>query len=785
MAASNDVLDSPSTLPENSHGDVSAAANSLETQNAQISEKWGLFIALIFLSLPFLLIIPLFLWVSVGPLILCLYGLILYLAFPNREHIGRWFITHFALLVTIFIFALLSNALWLWLLTNFFWASDDSSERQKISRVDDSFTLEAHYAPTFFGNGQIFPIHLKLHNLKEEEQTIPLTLTLPPDQPLISLVNPKQTFNLTAASGEVVTQSIWLQNEAAVGLRHTTVLTITHEPTTVSLPLPIQVETPWGYRLRVFANSTVNQASPLILLLAALTPGVAIFIQQEINKREALLKERQKEEAETLVEELKGYLRTENLVQAELTLNRLKTTPYREHARLATQIADRLLALSKGDNESKSHVENGKSWPDECIACYLLAQRNLENNPDNHLKQLLNEARYHLPLNEVQQTHLLDRLAQIEEVGAAVIQPRRWAAPFPLTLPGPSRPPESALAPFAWDRAEDDSYYLFHPDARRTTFYGNSLFRSLLDAETNAIVWSTPGSGRTALAMALTYWSEREKSTLTLFSPGPITVGRMQMLGSQRLMDFICRHPTHLTLSSETERVLLANILVTGLGKDAARAIIKRTLVQLDETPWLNEEQDRDRRRNWRQLARTQLQFMDKMLHQAVEQKEISPHWVNEWVACACALRFDAVRLVLDCQGEDLPWLKEAIWPNLYEWQSVGLYVTMFVPERARPQLPPANPITLIKRLTWDKEQFYNLLRHRYRAFFPSRRQPLEACFAEDTLLDRLIAHCQRQGTYHPRRFNQIWSKIVGQQSINELQISRAMIEQASRTVSW
>jgi len=730
---------------------------------------------------------------GIGPFILSFYGLIVYIFSPHRDQISSWLLAHFALLVTVFVISILSTALWLWLLVSFYWASQDASSQERMIQIENRITLEAEYKPTVFGNGELLPINYLVSNQGDTLQTVSLTIDIPPEQSPIALAGVIQPSNIALSSGQVITGSLWVQNQfSASGLRENTVITISiASPTSQSVPLslPIYVETALGYRVRAFVDTTVNQTSPLILLLASLTPGIALFIQQEINKQELKTKERQKQEADTLIEELKSHLRAEDMHYAQQTLNKLNTNQYQEYANWAITIASDLLELTKVDGKSISHVEQGKRWPEECVATYLYTyDKQLSNMNNDSFHRNFLEARHRLPKGEIVQTRLLDRLAQIEttiENREVVVQARHAVVSLSFTPPGTSLAHDCALTPFAWERAEDDSYYLFHPDPRRTAFQGNSLFRTLSDSEINAIIWSTPGSGRTALGMALAYWGERQKSSLTIYLSGVMSVHQIQRLGIQRLMNFICRHPTYLGLCSETERALLANILSNSLGKDAARALIQRTQVQLEDARWLNEETDPNRRQTWRQLARIQLRSLDKMLVQATERMGLSPFWVNEWVACAQALKYASVRLILDCRMEDLTWLKEAIWPNLYEWRSTGLYTIILVPERVRSQIPAGNSITLVQQLAWNKEQFYDLLCHRYRAFYPTRRQPLEACFEKDDLLNKLITHCYRKGCYHPRRFNQLWSKIVGQQSVNDLAISESMLEDASRLVTW
>ncbi|MBK8934526.1 MAG: hypothetical protein IPM76_19860 [Chloroflexi bacterium] len=271
-----------------------------------------------------------------------------------------------------------------------------------------------------------------------------------------------------------------------------------------------------GLRLRQFVNNTVNEASPLVILVAFLLPGLSAISQQMIkNRKETRQKEaeekqnkeqesqrRQQEEREkemqNLIEQVRRQLRLGDVREASQLLSAIKNKvedfagEWDKQVELITELLN-LAELNLKSTDIEDTIEKGREWPHELVACYLAAWN---KNDDKEYRAALTKARRLLPIAQIN-PELQDSLAMVE---LEIVQREKATGEFKPVLNWPLPPQHRGAGvasvspfiakqvpngrdPFAHEYAEDELPDLFADETKLAFWGGHPLFNALFTVD--------------------------------------------------------------------------------------------------------------------------------------------------------------------------------------------------------------------------------------------------------------------------------------------------------------
>ncbi|WP_448595568.1 hypothetical protein [Thermoflexus hugenholtzii] len=241
---------------------------------------------------------------------------------------------------------------------------------------------------------------------------------------------------------------------------------------------------------------------------------------------------------------------------------------------------------------------------------------------------------------------------------------------------------------------------------------------------------------------------------LILYLPawmGPEEVAR----GLARLLlRFIREHPTWLAPLDRSTHQLMNRFLKAALGPETVQAAIHQTLYRLEEASWLNEAEDQQRE-IWLKEARYGLR---RMLQEgaSLQAPILSEAWTEELHACAQALDFQQVRVIMDLSGPPLsePLLQE-LESLLLRWAMAGILPTVFLPTGE------FRTAMVCHEIRWEAEMLRAMMEHRYRMIFGEHRSISE--IIEPEALGKLIdLSLSDPDEGAPRRLGRLWRQIAG-----------------------
>lgn len=730
------------------------------------AKRWPLLVSLVLLSL---LALNILLLRSVIGGVILFFPLIVsvYESFPDawRSWIRENFFFYSAAITLLFALAFLI----LWLVVTL--VSPSRFGLRVITLAGESppaNQLEITYPSTILADDQPVTITLHLDNKTSLSDTLAVTISWPSSLMQFASADTK-TFHYTFPLSQtgLMTTTLALINARTLDvptIGQVLMLTVASgQMGEQTNPLPVSVESEWEYTARRFVNSTVNQNSPLIILVAGLLSGAgALYGQYRQREKEHEAKEREsvrKVQAQNLLEQFKVALLTENLIQAKKILQELEGL----HDVIPEEIrrAHILIRIAEGQDAARlsENIQNTRVWADECVAVYVMAHRHLlQSNPDE-----VREARLYLPTKEdVKSPELWNRLEAIKD--ELDVQPIEWSyihiMPDAAVLSASSPFLDHWLQgknPFASERADDEQYTLF--DQRTACFWsGHPLSLKLTNALFPHVINGASGTGRTALALALGQYIAGHDH-LSLYLPGQPTLAEIQSGFAKRLLVFVQHHPTRLGKLSAAERSLLARLFVIVLGKEYTRAEIK---VAQSNLSFEHE--------SWKKLALHQLLLLEQEISRTTSTTQPYETWLRELIRCARSLHFVRFTLVLDTSEENGQWLNSYIAPSLRPWHSEGLVTHLFIPGIDFMALAHHDGITLHGRLTWSTDDLREWARWRYSMMMRDRTN-VDDLF-EPSQFDRLISlSTDERGDLTPRRFIQLWNLIVQAKPVGETSI--------------
>jgi hypothetical protein len=191
------------------------------------------------------------------------------------------------------------------------------------------------------------------------------------------------------------------------------------------------------------------------------------------------------------------------------------------------------------------------------------------------------------------------------------------------------------------------------------------------------------------------------------------------------------------------------------IGPETVQAAIHQTLYHLEEASWLKEVKDSQQRETWLKEARYGLR---RMLQEGspLQVPALSDTWTDALCACAQALGFQRIRLLIDLSEPLLrePPLRE-LESLLPQWAMAGILATVF--------LPTGGPETALAcyEIRWEAEMLRGMMEHRYKAIFGGHRSIGE--IIEPGALDNLIQRSLSdpdEGA--PRHLSRLWRQIAG-----------------------
>lgn len=546
------------------------------------------------------------------------------------------------------------------------------------------------------------------------------------------------------------------------------------------LKLTFSVESTWGTAMRSFVNSSVNEKSPLIIVAVALLSGAGVWFTRWIERE---LEREKAEHADRLIIQIREYLEKGKAKEAQSLLTKLEREKLETFVLESVTIAKNLVKLFDANLNDKlvPLVQNGRNWPDACVAAYLKAHEKLSSASPAELR----EALLHLPRGQIKSIDLQDSLDKAARLKVP-IQPFRWpdrSGILPTISPSRSLPfletiPNS-LNPFGCKRAEEDVYNLFSP--KRGAFWpGHSLLHELDRGRYPYLVFAPGGSGRSALALALGRY-HASPSLLSLYLPGQPTQNDIRAAFTRLLLNFCKTHPTRLSEVSVTERELLSHLFVTELGQQFTLAELQEALSECETALWL-QDANKEQKPYWISLSRAQLQLLKQDVSNIENQTHLNERGMREIVRSASVLKFERVILVLDVTTTitAVDWANQFILPNLWRWHLEGLPTLLFLPSTAANQIQSTDSIINQAMLTWNREQLVAMVQARYRAF-AGQRAFIQNLFADSNLFDKMIDACTLNGHYfNPRRFIQLWDCTIrkipsGQTTINLTDLRRGI----------
>jgi len=382
----------------------------------------------------------------------------------------------------------------------------------------------------------------------------------------------------------------------------------------------------------------------------------------------------------------------------------------------------RILTADAGADLAEWFEQIPEDWAAEAAAAFVFVCERLQVFTIRQLR----EAYKRLRLYQVKDEALLVRVERITQ---------KWVSDQPLKWPIHQLKLPFRFAPFkhgdASDPAELAALFGRNAPGHRAAFWsGHPLFNALSQARTLQVICGEDGSGRTALGLALGKFVTGLQ--LSFYVAGLPDDARLLEGYAGRLMDAIRYLPARLVLLTTADYNLLAELLCTGLGKQAALGDLRNA--QVRPAPGSEPGQA----------------FIRQLVQYVVDADSkvaIRTSWPRVVSALASRLGFEGVRLVIDSADTDPTRLNSDLFSRFEHWKENGIVTLLFVPQAAIQQ-PPVRAL----QLEWTPDNLREMVNHRYQSAFGPRAQ-IENRFDPPETLQRLM----EISGYNPRRFMERW----------------------------
>lgn len=606
--------------------------------------------------------------------------------------------------------------------------------------------------------------------------TPPLTIIFdtPPSIAISGTVQGNHLFT----EGNGAPAEFWLANTAILALRQRQTISLTHSLSSTPTLLIVDVEAPRTAVWREFIVGTVSDKSPLLLALAAILP-IAALILQYVQKQEELERTRREQQLakdkqmlSEQVEKLRRYLTETNRAGIQriwMQINQsrsIKFLPPPDYKWLEWLVALSLEGTLAPANAPENWIkEIQDEWTSELVGALICAKEFIQPNPAPY-KSIFQD----MPLEKVADLSLRNQFIRLWRK----VEPIDLQANTQEVIPQRDAPRESPLVqsqlrhilsedPFLHLAAEDEETSLIDQDG---FWFWHPVYSTLVNASRLRVVYGPTGCGRTALAKSLCYQGPRATSFFWHYQV--VHEGFQDNVGlrhglAEQLSRYITFKPTLLLSVQESQRQLIADVLVDALTKQTVLAQLEEAL---DNETWLKSATE-VQEPVWHKVGETQLALLTRTVETAVSTIRLTDNqWMNGLTKSFTFFGFDGVRLLLDCTPEAVGTMLFRL-PALQEWQRFWLIATLFVPGN---QVNTLAAPTL--RLDWSQAQLTDLFAYRLLRL-ADFRSPM-ALFQSESVYNsfmELVANDTIPLPATPRKLAQLWQaalESIGEQEVIE-----------------
>lgn len=278
------------------------------------------------------------------------------------------------------------------------------------------------------------------------------------------------------------------------------------------------------------------------------------------------------------------------------------------------------------------------------------------------------------------------------------------------------------------------------------------------------LVCGDEGSGRTALALALTRYAEDSDKVLGVCLNGPKSITQVQESLAAELLSFIQWHTTLLSMLTREDRELLAYLLSGVLNTHQVLSALSN--VEPKQFIVLSEA-DKANLPLWKIQAEVELRLLVNAVQQIQGKPPLqTPQWFYILNQCAKKLGFLKIRIALDMTAEQFEkWRCDSFGQFLSVLPvefNAPVQLLIFVPGQPK-DFELARYGVVIEQIRWDfpsndeTNYLVRMLKHRYTQRNGGRETPpFEEFVSKET--QREICDVAR---YNPRSLAVLWNKIA------------------------
>lgn len=742
----------------------------------------------------------------------------------RRRNLSDWLTKNAFVIITVPLMGWLLGALLLWLLVNAVWAAEqtDVVRDYKLLTVADVPLIVAVTAPAISLHDEPGALEFSFDadGVELPAETVIVTVTLPSEMAFAAAAGPDTRQHLIPPNGTLVERRIAIVNSGAFGGLRAAVAPIAIK---LCLPpvggacqlleLPARVEGAQGFAIRRFVTSTVNQASPLILLLTVAVPLVGVAAQREFEKWAIARREQQKRAFENDRQAFLQHLCAGDVANAGPRLKAMASSPRASDAAADLELARHLLALAtlsaapfleeeRGSWPSRRVLEMAPGEPRAFVAAACLAMRRLSEYQDapgsnvtepdatasrdrGWLRAVWNEAMY------VELARASRLAVQRDVLHLQVVLPKLYGAGQLLwdgrgnTRLGPAlRFPvsPSLRTPF---RNDDPAWERSFLREGAAFWGGHRLIEKLRFSRGSLVIRGAAGTGRTTLAELLPYQNLFSSSILLVHLRSGTLPEKLNELVATQLLNTIVDQPIYLGRFTDNQR----NRLVTFLAAHLARNdIIDRLEERQIALGARGKPDDLDLETAGELLELFRRQF------DAAGTGQPSPgqdDWAGVFQAAVRKMGYERVVFIGEASSDSSAWIKALRQPEVLARGAMHFW--LFVDAGFTSDQLAGLPIVNTEQLAWQKDELQQMLEWRFEKYLDAmnppevplreRRQALIRAFEdESTGLERLLEGSHMgAGSYNPRRFMKLWAAAVGEkvwgETITAADIDRALSE--------
>jgi hypothetical protein len=780
--------------------------------------KWSVGLATLILFILFLFVPGVWPKLILGVIVFLLFDYLLVThLIPGRPSFRNWLVERGTAFVALPLVVALALAFALWIVVNFFWATDEalttsegtsgrtgnveihaSAVYPRVALVDATDDeLQLGFSPVVdgaalpnteltalvrAGEGLIFPGAIML-----EER--PVVIELGPYDPA--------TWRIGLVNGQTYP---WFRADTTLEVE---LIDTAGRPFGEVMRVPVVVEGEWGFAVRRFVNSTINEASPLIFLLLLVLPGLAALVQRTLDQRFEELKVRRKQKFENLVTEFRDRFLAEDRKGANDAWEKMNEREYKDIVSDDREMVRRLLAFinwkipQKNDDQSAESekvdtriLTMGPRWPKEFVVACALANvrlKELKKSTDESADRKIEKEKllspYQTLVKDAKEMVLNWTFPDDQRLEMKLLHLRydhSIGYPFKqtriiyrrsLSHSTPANNYYISSDSLAWAFSRDDAAETAEQEFLREgdAFWPKNpiLERDLRAIKNHTLVYGSPGSGRTALAAMLPHPTVYQTNELYVRLD---STKRLPDAVAKELQLFLLEHPTVLRRYDLTDKELLADFLVSHLGLNSLIFDIERAQESVAHIHELKTEVIQTEARELLQLF--------KRVVQAKGAKELPKRLTADrlvFLECTRALEFERIVILIEGGIQQSNWLRRAVLSNLDSWQAEGVYACLFAQDESFINDEKIGSRFNRFRLGWEVDDLRKMVEWRYERYLRLSgivknalgRKALRGCFKSDEEGLRLLLEGSTIGNssdaYNPRRFMQLWRKIVGQ----------------------